>query len=75
MTTRYNPDERAHMEAVLASRAENLLRERARKLGTSPRRLLNQIVPEEVAKPRKPAGGVDSDAVIKTLLQRLAERD
>ena len=77
MTARNHLEFRQAIEDQLAERAEDLLRERARKLGMSPSTLLNQIVREDPPKPRAKddPDGPDSDAIVALLVKRLAERD
>ena len=74
MTIRNHIEHRQAMEQLLADRADRaleLLHQRARKVGTSPRRLLNQIAPNAETSPE------DSEKahIVRTLLQRMKERD
>jgi len=66
-------DPRAAMERLLAERAETLLRQRSAQTGLRPRTLLNQVVPIEATRPKP--GEAQKNAVVRTLLQRLKERD
>ena len=73
MTIRNHIEHRQAMEQLLADRADRaleLLHQRARKVGTSPRRLLNQIAPNAETSPEDTS---EKAHIVRTLLQRMKD--